>query len=124
MGDVFDGWRRKTGLVTLAVACVLMTGWMRSYHQEDQFRLFRGRVASRNGAIERLERLFVKDLRPLEETDGATAGKQPRRGSVVVAVFRERCLWRLPYWSVTVPLSIISAGLILSRPRVREGSSR
>lgn len=30
MREFFRGWRRKTGCVTLVVACLLMVGWMRS----------------------------------------------------------------------------------------------
>jgi hypothetical protein len=30
MREFFKGWRRKVGVVTLAMACVLMVGWVRS----------------------------------------------------------------------------------------------
>ncbi|MBC7820428.1 MAG: hypothetical protein IAG10_26385 [Planctomycetaceae bacterium] len=30
MGEFFKGWRCKAGLATLAMACVLFVGWMRS----------------------------------------------------------------------------------------------
>jgi len=30
MRGVFHGWRRKTGVVTLVLACLCMGGWMRS----------------------------------------------------------------------------------------------
>ena len=29
MGEFFRGWRRKIGCVTLVIACVLMVGWVR-----------------------------------------------------------------------------------------------
>jgi len=29
MGDFFRGWRRKSGIVTLVLACVFFVGWMR-----------------------------------------------------------------------------------------------
>ena len=36
MREFFRGWRRKAGLVTLAMACLLMAGWMRSFVIEDE----------------------------------------------------------------------------------------
>lgn len=39
MGEFFKGWRRKAGLVTLVMACVLMVGWMRSYASRDLLRV-------------------------------------------------------------------------------------
>ena len=35
MGEFFRGWRRKFGLVTLALACLLMGGWIRTYFITD-----------------------------------------------------------------------------------------
>ena len=37
MGEFSKGWRRKAGLATLAMALVLMMGWMRSYITRDSF---------------------------------------------------------------------------------------
>jgi hypothetical protein len=37
MGDFFHGWRRKTGIVALAMACLLALGWVRSVTLYDFF---------------------------------------------------------------------------------------
>ncbi len=37
MGDFSHGWRRKCGLVALAMACVFTAGWVRSLTTEDVF---------------------------------------------------------------------------------------
>ena len=37
MGEFFHGWRRKTGIVSLAMACLLMIGWVRSHVKDDIF---------------------------------------------------------------------------------------
>lgn len=37
MGEFFKGWRRKVGLVTLAMACVIACLWVRSLGVEDVF---------------------------------------------------------------------------------------
>jgi hypothetical protein len=38
MREFFKGWKRKLGCVTLVMACVLMTGWIRSQTNNDEFR--------------------------------------------------------------------------------------
>ena len=35
MGDIFKGWRRKIGVLTLVLACAFMIGWVRSVFCED-----------------------------------------------------------------------------------------
>jgi len=35
MGEFFKGWRRKLGVVALALACVLSAGWARSLVERD-----------------------------------------------------------------------------------------
>ncbi len=39
MREFFRGWRRKTGCLTLMMACVFMAGWMRSLNHEDAVKL-------------------------------------------------------------------------------------
>ena len=36
MRELFRGWRRKVGLATLVMACLLMGAWARSYAVRDQ----------------------------------------------------------------------------------------
>lgn len=33
MGNFFDGWRRKAGVITLAMACGLTSAWLRSFSE-------------------------------------------------------------------------------------------
>ena len=35
MREFFQGWRRKVGVVTLVMACVLTAGWVRSFLIRD-----------------------------------------------------------------------------------------
>ena len=37
MGEFFNGWRSKVGVLTLSLACVCMAGWMRSRTHVDYF---------------------------------------------------------------------------------------
>ena len=40
MRSFFKGWRRKTGVVTLVMACVFAGEWMRSYERHDRVIVF------------------------------------------------------------------------------------
>src|SRR5580698_5128736 len=42
MREFFRGWKRKVGVVTLLMACVLTVGWMRSWTITDWY-IIRGR---------------------------------------------------------------------------------
>jgi len=35
MGEFFKGWRRKMGCITLVMACMFIVGWVRSYFYMD-----------------------------------------------------------------------------------------
>ena len=35
MGSIFQGWRRKIGLMTLVLALAFMSGWVRSFNTGD-----------------------------------------------------------------------------------------
>lgn len=35
MGEFFKGWRRKTGVLTLVMACLFAAVWVRSMYQRD-----------------------------------------------------------------------------------------
>ena len=97
MGDFFRGWRRKIGCVTLMMALVGMAGWVRSHTIEDSFPLIGSEIRSREGFVEQTVTLFKR---------------QPNSSS---AVFHQSILRRLPYWSITIPLTLISFWFLLSK---------
>lgn len=39
MGNFFNGWRRKIGVVTLGMACVVLSLWMRTIDMFDQLKI-------------------------------------------------------------------------------------
>lgn len=39
MGGFFHGWRRKTGCVILFLACVFLGGWVRSWESADEIEI-------------------------------------------------------------------------------------
>lgn len=64
MREFFRGWRRKVGCVTLVMACVLTTGWVRSIGQSHAVQFPLGRqiaqtIESTMGVI-----VFHQDVNP------------------------------------------------------------
>ena len=144
MGEFFRGWRRKVGVVTLLMACVLMAGWIRSLTHFEGVSL----------PVERMPNHFFvswdSSLVWLTENAGVT-GPYPRFKSRSITGVDDRIFesphfqWRwkycgfgsgvgvdeikvgnrieqntltvVPYWSVTIPLTLITAFLLLSKPR-------
>ena len=94
MGEFFRGWRRKAGLATLAMALLLMAGWMRSYMNQEYVYVHRTpshyKIISYDGRLR-----WVRDEMS----------------------YRQYELWSVPYWSLVLPLTLLSAWLILIKPR-------
>jgi len=99
----FKPWRRKIGMITLVLACLSAAGWARSISVEDVFSFGGRQLRSHSGLIEE----FVDTSIDLTDFFG-----QIRTTRVRVTY------WRVPYWSIVVPLTLLSAYLLLSKPRV------
>ena len=143
VGDFFHGWRRKIGIVTLVIACVFMVGWVRSHSVQDVLSIHSGRHTSESVSsvkcvlvwqqcqIDDAEYMtalpewttypFHSETKWYDETGmvwrwqlcGFGFGELP---SDLVEGVQARYFF-IPYWSVTVPLTLVSVWLLLSRPR-------
>ena len=136
MREFFRGWRRKIGVVTLGLACVSMAGWMRSGFREDRLRFKSSvggwscmEVASINNHISMMRQrpdlklAFLEDLswdlprffsQELVPESNQWNWSWPRTvyldgGYVHLAI--------IPYWIIVLPLTLLSAYLILWKPR-------
>ena len=127
MGEFFKGWRRKAGLVTLAMAIALFSLWMRSHTIFDFIVFAHGdrqhSVAVAGGQIYWLATIKMDDSVgwEIDSTDGPLAnvllGREMTRAMLnqhPELQFRE---WIIPYWSLVLPLTLLSVWLILARPR-------
>lgn len=150
MHTYFHGWRRKTGVVTLVLACVLMGGWMRSTFLTDELGIptwnHRGAALMSSGQ----SLLWIT-----QDTNAATTGDYPldwmtvdssdnlmnieeikwswrqggfgvgewswlERGDTSQEGYRVTQTYRaFPYWCITIPLTLLSAYLILVPSRKR-----
>ena len=119
------GWRRKAGVVSLVVACVSMGIWFRSTFKGDYLRQERGSIShvfiSADGELKSLSWKSSGQLKGNDISLGLSPGFLSKSYTTTVnelttsnVSFRE---FHLPYWSITIPLTLLSAYLILWKPR-------
>lgn len=147
MGEFFWGWRRKLGVVTLGLSCMLTVGWVRSLVELDALALLNAHnshlVISAEGGIS-WERIWpIMKTRPsrwLYKHNEITKSNNPYEGidvhwnvtglgfdfrdfarletaAGVAPYTQEYALWQIPYWSIVIPLSLISLWLLLFKLR-------
>jgi hypothetical protein len=147
--EFFQGWRRKAGLVTLAIALLVMAGWLRTrvitdavtiIHEDSihTFHGFGGRVGwlrltpvsgrrlpiqgtysirwTRGDAL----RPFVTNPDPFENF--SAEWEWNRRWQWCGFDFASTAgptaaMWIIPYWSPSLPLTLLSAWLLLGKRR-------
>ncbi len=100
MGEFFRGWRRKTGLITLAMAFALFILWMRSYVVRDQINL-----------------MYYRDDVYSLRSDKAAIRIVYRSPIAMDSMIDEEETFIYPYWSLVLPLTALSAWLILVKLR-------
>ena len=111
------------GVLTLVMACAFMGIWVRSLaieeiiHDVTHSRRGMEPIYSRNGAIEHVFIPSHEELAtsPVEELPVDSHPSEHIRGS---QLRKEFVVWRLPYWSIVSPLTLISAFLLLTKPRI------
>ena len=130
MGEFLKGWRRKVGCVTLVMALAFTMGWVRSVSVSEgaviQFPAWTHFLISTGGHFSWMANFPASD-RPVEETvdhsfvyaeiewkwrcrwHGIDIGEGHLMGFPLKA-------WVIPYWSIVIPLTLLSAYLLLSKP--------
>ena len=143
MGSVFHGWRRKVGLLTLAMALMFMGGWGRSLSILDLFSVPDGSgmvwyITLDNGFVVCCRDVDSDLERPqweaypidavgsfkLDNYDdlryrwlGFGIIKYPDHSIGETDEMDFWKVWFISYWSIVVPLTLLSAYLLLSKPR-------
>lgn len=146
MREFFRGWRRKTGVLTLVMACVFAAGWIRSLSFRDEITSCRipdiYSIASNRGRLvwkvvhsptpyygPSVDYSVGKDISAFEPFSQFEYNWIRRFVGFEVAEHTngERFKinrYSLPYWSIVLPLILLSAFLLLSkRPPVKRGES-
>ena len=146
MGNFFHGWKRKLGIFTLVMACAFSAECLRSFrqsnivclrtgiHWQDVFgsldgQLIVGYTYSPFGDLNQGNKfvtLFPPEMSAewLEELDRvwSCCGFSNYESPVPKLVFPSfeptaARVWIIPYWSIVIPLSLISTWLLLSKAR-------
>lgn len=152
MGEYFKPWRRKIGVVTLAMACVFMGAWIRSQLICDFFGRFHNgtfllEFEALNGnlvwcstskpwftgkpePLRWIVHVAPNDFKLFEENSihwstqflGFAIGEmEPPVWPVRELWWRNRPIWVIPYWHIVIPLTLLSAYLLLSKTKQPTG---
>ncbi len=116
MQACFDGWRRKAGCVTLVIACLIMgMGYARSSNQflRRDVILFEHN-GSRYVIVAKKETIVVVKHAGPE----SLITWQWRGGNLGFA--QDDVIYPIPYWSVALPLAVLSGYLIVWEPPKRQ----
>ena len=128
MGEFFKPWRRKVGIVSLLMALVFMGGWVRSGNWADVFYSRSGYALMSakhhltwlrvRGVGSQSRRPFLKwESDDFSEEPWAYNNKFSDRQIVTKFFPGNLTMWAVPYWSIVVPLTLLAAWLLLSKPR-------
>jgi hypothetical protein len=129
MSGFFYGWRRKTGVVTLLMACVLMGAWLRCRSRDDvvyfvfldrQHRIYA--VENRIIWLTTPDPNLFLDMRcgigdDTENNELKYIDKVWHGNEIIKKLSFRR--WNIPIWSLVLPPTVLSAYLILWKPRKR-----
>lgn len=135
MREFLKPLRRKVGVVTLLVACVLMAGWISSLNGVDIIGFGKGEetysLRSINGRIEWHRDTFnmrIGDHRKSVRWDRMSFDQYfiVARMEVAFAAQFEPVLvlFMVHYWMLVLPLTLLSAWLLLRKPRPAKKSER
>lgn len=138
MREVFRGWRRKAGCATLVMACALAGMWCRSFSVQDVFGWGDSTpdlpiwFASNEGVLVAIAEIPIgrSGFRPstsIWETDETWPWEKMFPSNITWSFQfcgfgygkAEFQFLTLPYWSATIPLTLLSAYLLLWKPRKR-----
>jgi hypothetical protein len=145
----FKPWRRKVGVVTLILACVFAAGWARSYSTVDYFTLnssmslifvsgsgsfclTTGRSGRHINTPGEPVVMYISPVSYLWRPVGSGARKLEfvwyNYRAPKVEIYRssgpgtEKRIEMIPFWCVLLPIALLSAWLLLSKPRQRKPS--
>ena len=129
MGEFFKGCRRKIGVLTLLLACVGIGGWVRSLAFTDSCFFSIGGIwqfgfVSNYGHFGLGVARFTDDV-PLRWNSAKQS--RPIRIETIALMFdfigqvthhnQRKSQPIFSYWSITIPMTLISLWLLLSKPR-------
>jgi hypothetical protein len=150
MGSYFKPWRRKIGVLTLFLACVSTFGWVRSLTIRDELWRYNGQqhygLISEWHSLKWIGLKFGSVPNVTPSVDWESAVISTRKTPSDFFGNKSSCWrWRycgfgygesesgaennsilkllfFPYWSIVVPLTLLSAWLLLSKVRQKQNA--
>lgn len=121
MRGFFNDWRRKVGCVLLVTACLLMGAWIRSYSFEDSFWFVRGNKCHLINSDHSELAWLSFDESGGNKFYGWDSRKYSTDGIANLATQwpHDTQSWVVHYWQILLPLTLLSAWLLLWKPRKR-----
>ena len=119
MREFFCGWKRQFGVVTLVMGMLMMCGWVSSMFDDPvlpDFPVGNGMViSSRDHSLVLMRELASREgISPIIMDDGTEMTLEPAPpGTVDLTIAGS-----VPYWSVVVPLTVLSACLLIGKSSV------
>jgi hypothetical protein len=134
MGEFFRGWRRKFGVMAMVMACVFMAAWIRSFTVVDMFEFQRQdsfqSLRSSNGWLgwhndialfprARWESMTLDHYQALWIVETGLVSIETQTARQLDSSVSDPILiaYALPHLSIVLPLTALSAYLLLSKPR-------
>jgi hypothetical protein len=139
MRDFFKGWKRKTGTATLLLALVFAGTWVRSHSAEDEIRIrfgFSSHYLTSEGRGLGWRGILHEDWIPIHKSEfrwnSRAIPPPPPPGTLSLIIGggqriegdRHFDLGFIPHWLIVVPLTLLSACLLLGKPRPANQVSR
>ena len=124
MAEFFKSWRRKVGVMTLLIACLCLGGWVRSLNTIDLIFVRGGLiVVSLRGNFSFSHRVhvlsqtlsggFPSKIRSSDFREGLKIWSMDASSTITIQTDHAM----IPYWSLVLPATALSAYLLLTKPR-------
>lgn len=119
MDGFFVGWQRQTGCVTLVMACLVATGWVRALNISDVVRIDLGRRQHRVFTVrDRIHWASYESQGKNWSSPVVWMTSEPFDIPIFftlgeIAPVKDYRIWEISFQSVVLPLTLIAAGLIL-----------
>lgn len=129
MGTFFRPLRRKIGTMVLMLTCVFAAGWVRSLGEGDIIFVRDGVIlTSTSGRLTISDNVQIKFTRssPGISIRGASQTLFSSSSNVRLSATNNSTTllrangWTIHYWSIVIPLTLLSAWLLLSKPKQRK----
>ena len=147
VGEFFRGWKRRVGVLTLVIACVLAMAWLTCltnpnlinrqfdrmipysgggvtlFTDGNRISLVKGEVVTTIDEVETIDNSSHPTTLPESNQDASqddgrsTDGVSQMTVPVRLVTLNLTSMVDIPFWSIVAPLILVSAFLLLTKPR-------